>query len=140
MMSERERKVQRSKAAGDGEAEDVLEIAELHTDAVFCTQCGTANRPNAHYCRNCGRVIDDDASLDHLQMPPSQKTKRDLAEPVTSTRRGHRPITGAAVAMEIMTTAIMAVLFLLVMPQNGWLALAVLVAWMATVLARWTSD
>jgi hypothetical protein len=45
-----------------------------------------------------------------------------------------------AVILEVLTTAIMGAIFMLVMSQNAWLALAVLVAWMSIVIVRWTSN
>ena len=58
----------------DGELRDVPDF-QAESASIYCTQCGTASRSDAHFCRTCGHSLDDQASQ-ILYTPPEQKVKR----------------------------------------------------------------
>ncbi len=62
-------------AESDGDAS----TTETQRSAVFCTNCGTANKATSKFCRTCGQSLDEQAlnpaSLDQYA-PPALKNKR----------------------------------------------------------------
>ena len=42
--------------ADDGELNSLADIVipQPQVEALYCTHCGTANRADSHYCRQCG--------------------------------------------------------------------------------------
>ncbi len=81
-------KSQRSMLTEDGELRPVdpetgeeTASPEAQPKAVFCCNCGTANKAQSQYCRNCGQSLEEQllnpAELDQYA-PPEMKNKRFL--------------------------------------------------------------
>ena len=67
----------------DGELRDVPG-SQADSAIIYCTQCGTASRSDARFCRTCGHSLDDQAAQ-VMYTPPEQKLKR--AAPRVDERR-----------------------------------------------------
>jgi zinc-ribbon domain len=130
--------------------DDAAESApEASPSAVFCTNCGTANPANSHYCRSCGQSLEEQvvhpASLDNYA-PPMKKGKRDSAavegsaqvQPAQSTAQ-----VVAMVVMDIITLLVMGALVLwTVNAGQGLVAVFIVVVWFFIEAARhgWKLD
>src|SRR5512136_1791920 len=86
-----------NEADGEGASPDA------RSSAVFCTNCGIANRASSRFCRNCGQSLDeqviDSASLDGYT-PPEWKNKRSASG---AAETGHLTPQETAVMVEVFT-------------------------------------
>src|SRR5947209_2660990 len=93
----------------DGELRDVTgepvdRLAAVPTasaaPAVYCTNCGSANRAHSNFCRTCGASLDEQTLEDGY--PVSRpKVKRSEGLPLASAQR--QPISSSEAAVEILT-------------------------------------
>jgi hypothetical protein len=123
----------RSSLSEDGELLQAVEVPDTQA-AIYCTQCGTANRANSRFCRQCGssldeQMLDGEAGLEGL---PRRKSKY-MMESTSDTRERAQAagviITAVAVAAIVITLATAA-------PEESYLIPFVLIAWVIMTLAR----
>jgi hypothetical protein len=132
---------QRAILGEDGELRDAAAASESQRAPIYCIQCGTANRAEGRFCRNCGQSLDEQAfnpaSLDDY-LPPEQKNKR-LVEHAASVKPSHSApsMTFGMVVIEIVTMIVMGALTYVFASMNlAGVALGVLMAWFLMVAAR----
>jgi hypothetical protein len=128
----------------DGELQDVHGTPEPREAPVFCIHCGTANRTEARYCRNCGRSLEDqeiDADLPEVQAVPGARSKN---KRLTAQKGEHsgRPfsipaMTPFGLVLELATLIVVSGLIYFVVTSGvAWLAVVILIAWFMIVAAR----
>jgi hypothetical protein len=126
----------------DTETDDQAPSPEARLSAVFCNNCGTANRASSRFCRTCGQSLDEQmvnpASLDNYT-PPELKNKR-LAGRSTQTEHAGADQDEALwgrVTVEVVTLLLVgAVLIASIIANQGLIVLAVLVGWLLVEMAR----
>jgi hypothetical protein len=62
LMSSNPRSQQRAILSEDGELREILETPQSRLSAIYCIHCGTANRPEARFCYQCGQSVEDQHS------------------------------------------------------------------------------
>ncbi len=139
-------KSQRAMLTEDGELRPVDADTERDTvtpdalqSAVFCCNCGTANRATSKFCRSCGQSLDEQtlnpASLDQYA-PPALKNKRlaDLIE-----KAGQRTSEDKGFEREGAILFFLAVLAgISIAAHEIWLALVILAVFaVIVILRRW---
>jgi hypothetical protein len=109
----------------EGELRDVPTTSP--EPATYCPQCGTANRIDSHFCRNCG------TSLDDLDSAPREKPKHGQSEQATP--NVWSALTEIATLLMVMVMGVAAVA-----NPNGnatsWVIIPIAVGWLITTAAR----
>jgi hypothetical protein len=140
-MSSSKLQPQRTILGEDGELRDVDDASESQLAPVYCIHCGTANRAEGRFCRNCGQSLDEQvlnpASLDDYT-PSEQKNKRSAGRAAsTKPSRSAPPMTLGMFVLEIVTMIVVVALTVYFASTNlAGVALGVLIAWAAIVSAR----
>ncbi len=141
-------KSQRTILSEDGELRTVDVEGNISTDsettspdtrasAIFCCNCGTANKASSRFCHKCGQSLEEQminpASLDEYA-PPEWKNKR------SGNRAGqgeHLTPQEIAVMIEVMTLLVMGVLCAVsIATQQTWIALVIFLGWIAVKLLQ----
>lgn len=135
-------KQQKSLLTEDGELREAFEPITLQAAPQFCIHCGTANRGDAQFCRNCGRSMDDqdvDAELSgpHSVMPAKNKRDQQHWKNEQSSKKSRPEMTAGPVLLELVTLVVMAGLVYMTMRDGQWgLSIIILIAWVAVTDRR----
>jgi hypothetical protein len=113
----------------EGEIRDVSNTQR--EPATYCPQCGTSNRIDSHFCRNCGTALDDN------EIPvsrPVEKSKHAVSQHVQT---GPNIFT---MAIEVVTLVMVGAMCLAALIVNSgssaWLIIPILTGWFMVVGAR----
>jgi len=115
----------------EGELRDVPNTQR--EPASYCPHCGTSNRIDSHFCRNCGQLLDEE-DLSGPVVHRTPKAKHSVSE---------QPQQGSNVfslVTEVMSLLIVGLLCLAAIGLNGgresWLVIPIMIGWLVTVMAR----
>ncbi len=122
----------------DGELLHGIETPEPQGKAVFCTNCGSANRDSSRFCRTCGESLEEQiADVDSMyrNVVPGNKEKRSPGWAVQQQPQQQRQATPAmnlwSMCYQLAMLFVMAGLVYYTAREGLWgVSLAVLLAWM----------
>jgi hypothetical protein len=117
----------------DGELRDVPD-SQPDSGIMYCTQCGTASRSDARFCRTCGHSLDAQAAQ-VVYTPPEQKLKRADLRVV---ERRSAPMTFFSLVFNLIKLGIVlgAVSTLYLKTNNVVMPIIILVAWVCVEIAQ----
>ena len=113
----------------DGEMRDVPIEGNAQEAMIYCPQCGTSNRSDSHFCRNCGNRLDED------DYAPREKPKRALHEPSSSTMPNMWSA-ATELATMFMVLIMCGVAITIGKSSSSWVVIPIVVGWIATASIR----
>lgn len=131
-MDRREAPIHEAILGEDGELREAVLTPDHSTAPTYCTECGTINRAESRYCRNCGQSLDE-------QFLPVRKSKLLLEKRRNPSvyRPENQLATVGRVAVEIVTMVMMTgIILALALTHQGSSIPVVLGVWFLVVLLR----
>ncbi len=121
----------------DADTDGETAAPDAHSGAVFCTECGTANRASSRFCRTCGQSLDEQAvnpaSLGDYAAP-EWKNKRAAS---SAPQGEHLTQQEMAVMVEVLTLIVLGVLAgISIASQQTWIAIILLLIWLVSKISR----
>jgi hypothetical protein len=121
----------------DGELLEAPDTPEMQVSAVYCSNCGAANRATARFCRTCGESLDEqtpNADSTHTYGAPGQKLKRRL-QPVSQPQAA-APVNVWSVLLELVTLFFVIGMIATTAHFGSAVPITVLVAWILVEAIR----
>jgi zinc-ribbon domain len=124
----------------DGELREADPSAtpESRLAAVYCTNCGTSNRANSRFCRNCGESLDEQV-LDSDQVAdmrgPGRKSKRSMEsrQRAQLVQRGSSSLAVEALTLIFVTGMVISTAAI---TGSAFLPIVILIVWAVVEMAR----
>src|SRR5437870_2022026 len=90
----------RTELTEDGELREVNNEPADQLSAVYCTNCGSANRAHSSFCRTCGASLDEQVPEDDY---PLSRPKVKRSERLHLHSAEDHSVSASTVALEVMT-------------------------------------
>jgi hypothetical protein len=132
MSASKSQRQQQTILTEDGELRESIPSAEPQAEPLFCTNCGTANKPSSRFCRKCGQSLDDQvADLDsaYHNIAPENKGKRSQSRVMQSTPQAGVQMNLWMMIFQLMMMLVMGALTLFT-AQEGLAGVSIIVLFM----------
>ena len=125
----------RTELTEDGELFEVSSTPADRLSAVYCTNCGSANKPHSSFCRTCGASLDEQTLEEDY---PLSRPKLKRSERRRESTSGPSMPMSAMVPLEIFTMFFVAgmVIATAAFSHSAFLPVCILIAWFMVVAAR----
>ena len=126
----------RTELTEDGELREVSSTPTDRLSAVYCTNCGSANKAHSSFCRTCGASLDEQMLEEDYPLSRPKLKRSERRREVASSDQSNP--SSAAFAMEGITVFFVAgmVIATAAFTHSAFLPVCILIAWFMVVAAR----